>query len=201
MVGGSARGRSATRRVWSWWRVRCLPCRPGRGEDRGTARAATPCGGRGRPRVRPQHGGQAAATGGITVENRARFGYSAPPIGTTDGGRARRLTAHLPPHYATAVRGPRRRGGEAPAAAGRRGGARRSSASRTAAAAPTSWKPPGGRDAGSVRAGRPAGVGGRAGPEGRPHRDVSQRLDRPVPASDGDLLDQLATEQARLRQQ
>ncbi|CAL9278445.1 hypothetical protein [Streptomyces sp. SudanB25_2051] len=25
MVGGSARGRSATRRVWSWWRVRCLP--------------------------------------------------------------------------------------------------------------------------------------------------------------------------------
>ncbi|MCE7052995.1 telomere-protecting terminal protein Tpg, partial [Streptomyces purpurascens] len=42
---------------------------------------------------------QAAATGGITVETRARFGYTA-PIGTTDDGRFRRLTVHLPPEYA-----------------------------------------------------------------------------------------------------
>ncbi|MCE7052244.1 telomere-protecting terminal protein Tpg, partial [Streptomyces purpurascens] len=39
---------------------------------------------------------QAAATGGITVETRARFGYTA-PVGTTDDGRFRRLTVHLPP--------------------------------------------------------------------------------------------------------
>jgi hypothetical protein len=33
------------------------------------------------------------------VETRARFGYTA-PIGTTDDGRFRRLTVHLPPTYA-----------------------------------------------------------------------------------------------------
>ncbi|MEV7499022.1 telomere-protecting terminal protein Tpg, partial [Micrococcus luteus] len=42
---------------------------------------------------------QAAATGGITVETRARFGYTA-PVGTTDDGRFRRLTVRLPPAYA-----------------------------------------------------------------------------------------------------
>jgi hypothetical protein len=42
---------------------------------------------------------QAATTGGITVETRARFGYTA-PVGTTDDGRFRRLTVHLPPAYA-----------------------------------------------------------------------------------------------------
>ncbi|MFK0127055.1 telomere-protecting terminal protein Tpg [Streptomyces nigra] len=42
---------------------------------------------------------QAATTGGITVETRARFGYTA-PVGTTDDGRFRRLTVHLPPTYA-----------------------------------------------------------------------------------------------------
>ncbi|MGW4821484.1 telomere-protecting terminal protein Tpg [Streptomyces sp. NPDC004227] len=40
-----------------------------------------------------------APTGGITVETRARFGYTA-PVGTTDDGRFRRLTVHLPPSYA-----------------------------------------------------------------------------------------------------
>lgn len=34
-----------------------------------------------------------------TVETRARFGYTA-PVGTTDDGRFRRLTVHLPPAYA-----------------------------------------------------------------------------------------------------
>ncbi|WP_328982798.1 XRE family transcriptional regulator [Streptomyces mirabilis] len=51
------------------------------------------------PLVRKRRRTQAAATGGITVETRARFGYTA-PVGTTDDGRFRRLTVHLPPEYA-----------------------------------------------------------------------------------------------------
>jgi hypothetical protein len=51
------------------------------------------------PQVRKRRRKQAAAATGITVETRARFGYTA-PIGTTDDGRFRRLTVHLPPAYA-----------------------------------------------------------------------------------------------------
>lgn len=51
------------------------------------------------PQVRRRRQKQAAASGGITVETRARFGYTA-PVGTTDDGRFRRLTVHLPPAYA-----------------------------------------------------------------------------------------------------
>jgi hypothetical protein len=51
------------------------------------------------PQVRKRRRKQAATTGGITIETRARFGYTA-PIGTTDDGRFRRLTVHLPPQYA-----------------------------------------------------------------------------------------------------
>ncbi|MFE4213735.1 telomere-protecting terminal protein Tpg [Streptomyces sp. NPDC056844] len=51
------------------------------------------------PRVRRRRQQQAAAATGITVETRARFGYTA-PVGTTDDGRMRRLTVHLPPPYA-----------------------------------------------------------------------------------------------------
>ncbi|NUS13076.1 MAG: XRE family transcriptional regulator [Streptomyces sp.] len=51
------------------------------------------------PLVRRRRRKEAAATGGITVETRARFGYTA-PVGTTDDGRFRRLTVHLPPEYA-----------------------------------------------------------------------------------------------------
>ncbi|MER6445354.1 telomere-protecting terminal protein Tpg [Streptomyces venezuelae] len=51
------------------------------------------------PKVRDRRRRQAATTGGITVETRARFGYTA-PVGTTDDGRMRRLTVHLPPAYA-----------------------------------------------------------------------------------------------------
>jgi hypothetical protein len=50
------------------------------------------------PVVRRRARRQAAATG-ITVDTRARFGYTA-PIGTTDDPRERRLTIHLPPEYA-----------------------------------------------------------------------------------------------------
>ncbi|HZG05680.1 MAG TPA: XRE family transcriptional regulator [Streptomyces sp.] len=51
------------------------------------------------PRVRKRRRQQAATTTGITIETRARFGYTA-PIGSTDDGRMRRLTVHLPPAYA-----------------------------------------------------------------------------------------------------
>ncbi|MEW2221119.1 XRE family transcriptional regulator [Streptomyces sp. NPDC006990] len=51
------------------------------------------------PGVRKRRRKQAATTRGVTVETRARFGYTA-PIGTTDDGRFRRLTVHLPPAYA-----------------------------------------------------------------------------------------------------
>ncbi|MEU9111058.1 XRE family transcriptional regulator [Streptomyces sp. NPDC048483] len=51
------------------------------------------------PQVRKRRRKQAATATGITVETRARFGYTA-PIGTTDDGRVRRLTVHLPPQYA-----------------------------------------------------------------------------------------------------
>ncbi|MEU2740119.1 XRE family transcriptional regulator [Streptomyces sp. NPDC007095] len=51
------------------------------------------------PRVRQRAKKRAATSTGITVETRAQFGYSA-PIGTTDEGRQRRITAHLSPEYA-----------------------------------------------------------------------------------------------------
>ncbi|WP_445270277.1 telomere-protecting terminal protein Tpg [Streptomyces sp. DSM 41634] len=51
------------------------------------------------PVVRGRRRKEAAARTGITVETRARFGYTA-PVGTTDDGRMRRLTVHLPPAYA-----------------------------------------------------------------------------------------------------
>ncbi|MGW4029550.1 telomere-protecting terminal protein Tpg [Streptomyces sp. NPDC004838] len=51
------------------------------------------------PRVRERRRRRAATSTGITVETRARFGYTA-PIGTTDDPRMRRLTVHLPPVYA-----------------------------------------------------------------------------------------------------
>ncbi|MER7316491.1 telomere-protecting terminal protein Tpg [Streptomyces halstedii] len=50
------------------------------------------------PQVRKRRRQQAAASG-ITVETRARFGYTA-PVGSTDDGRFRRLTVHLPAAYA-----------------------------------------------------------------------------------------------------
>ncbi|OIJ63421.1 telomere-protecting terminal protein Tpg [Streptomyces mangrovisoli] len=51
------------------------------------------------PGVRKRRRRQAAATSGVTVETRARFGYTA-PAGTTDDGRFRRLTVRLTPAYA-----------------------------------------------------------------------------------------------------
>lgn len=52
-----------------------------------------------KPRVRAAARKRAATATGITIETRARFGYTA-PIGTTDDPRMRRLTVHLPPEYA-----------------------------------------------------------------------------------------------------
>ncbi|MFF8619090.1 telomere-protecting terminal protein Tpg [Streptomyces sp. NPDC015350] len=51
------------------------------------------------PRVRKRRQRQAAIRGGITVETRARFGYTS-SAGSTDDGRFRRLTVHLPAAYA-----------------------------------------------------------------------------------------------------
>lgn len=51
------------------------------------------------PRVRRRAERKAATSTGIAVEARARFGFTAAP-GTTDDGRMRRITQHLPPVYA-----------------------------------------------------------------------------------------------------
>jgi transcriptional regulator with XRE-family HTH domain len=51
------------------------------------------------PRVRQRARKQAASSGGIVIETRARFGFTAAP-GSTDDGRMRRITQHLPPSYA-----------------------------------------------------------------------------------------------------
>ncbi|MFJ6501672.1 telomere-protecting terminal protein Tpg [Streptomyces virginiae] len=51
------------------------------------------------PRVRRYARAKAARETGLTIETRARFGFTAAP-GTTDDGRMRRLTQHLPPTYA-----------------------------------------------------------------------------------------------------
>lgn len=51
------------------------------------------------PRVRGRAQKRAAQSGGIVIETRARFGFTAAP-GSTDDGRMRRITQHLPPSYA-----------------------------------------------------------------------------------------------------
>ncbi|MGW2863296.1 telomere-protecting terminal protein Tpg [Streptomyces sp. NPDC001205] len=51
------------------------------------------------PRVRAKAQKQAATSGGIVIETRARFGFTA-AAGSTDDGRIRRITQHLPPTYA-----------------------------------------------------------------------------------------------------
>lgn len=48
------------------------------------------------PRVGDRAKKRAASTDGITIETRARFGFTAAP-GTTDDGRIRLITQHLPP--------------------------------------------------------------------------------------------------------
>ncbi len=42
---------------------------------------------------------QAARQTGLVIETRARFGFTAAPD-TSDGGRMRRITQHLPPEFA-----------------------------------------------------------------------------------------------------
>ncbi|MFD7915103.1 telomere-protecting terminal protein Tpg [Streptomyces sp. NPDC059752] len=51
------------------------------------------------PQIRAKAKKAAATTGGIVVDTRARFGYTAAP-GTTDDGRLRQLTVALPPEFA-----------------------------------------------------------------------------------------------------
>jgi transcriptional regulator with XRE-family HTH domain len=52
------------------------------------------------PRVQQRAKKRAAASTGIVIETRARFGFTAAP-GSTDDGRMRRITQHLPPAYAS----------------------------------------------------------------------------------------------------
>ncbi|MFF7705599.1 telomere-protecting terminal protein Tpg [Streptomyces lydicus] len=56
------------------------------------------------PRVRERAKQRAATTGGIVIETRARFGFTAAP-GTTDDGRIRLITQALPPAYAARLFG------------------------------------------------------------------------------------------------
>jgi hypothetical protein len=51
------------------------------------------------PQIRAKARRQAATTGGIVIDTRARMGYTA-PIGSTDQDRIRHLTVALPPQYA-----------------------------------------------------------------------------------------------------
>ncbi|MGW0816517.1 telomere-protecting terminal protein Tpg [Streptomyces viridiviolaceus] len=51
------------------------------------------------PQIRARARQQAATTGGIVIDTRARIGYTA-PVGTTDDARIRHLTVALPPQYA-----------------------------------------------------------------------------------------------------
>ncbi|MEU5811611.1 MULTISPECIES: telomere-protecting terminal protein Tpg [unclassified Streptomyces] len=51
------------------------------------------------PQVRARARKAAATTGGIMIDTRARFGYTAAP-GTTDDARLRHLTVALPPEFA-----------------------------------------------------------------------------------------------------
>jgi hypothetical protein len=51
------------------------------------------------PQIRARARQQAATTGGIVIDTRARIGYTA-PIGSTDEDRVRHLTVALPPQYA-----------------------------------------------------------------------------------------------------
>ncbi|SHM24882.1 telomere-protecting terminal protein Tpg [Actinacidiphila paucisporea] len=52
------------------------------------------------PRIHQRAKKHAASRGGIVIETRTRFGFTAAP-GSTDDGRMRRITQHLPPTYAT----------------------------------------------------------------------------------------------------
>lgn len=51
------------------------------------------------PQIREKAKKNAATTGGIIIDTRARLGYTA-PIGSTDQDRLRHLTVALPPHHA-----------------------------------------------------------------------------------------------------
>lgn len=63
------------------------------------------------PRIRARRRREAATRTGITIETRARFGYTA-PVGTTDDPRLRRLTVHLPPEHARALLEAQQRGAD-----------------------------------------------------------------------------------------
>ncbi|MFD6892119.1 telomere-protecting terminal protein Tpg [Streptomyces sp. NPDC059957] len=70
--------------------------RPGCGRAHHCGTRTLPASGVGGPRGGPRR--QAAQRTGLVIETRARFGFTAAP-GTTDDGRMRRITQHVPPEY------------------------------------------------------------------------------------------------------
>lgn len=87
------------------------------------------------PRVRERARQRAATTGGIVIETRARFGFTAAP-GSTDDARLRLVTQALPPTTPPASSPPSPRAPARTDCAPSRRRASRRSTSRTAAAAP-----------------------------------------------------------------
>lgn len=91
------------------------------------------------PRVRDKAKKQAATSGGIVIETRARFGYTAAP-GTTDDARIRLITQHLPPHTRPASSTPKPPEPVRSSCATSQQKDCRRSTSRTAGGAPTTSK-------------------------------------------------------------
>jgi hypothetical protein len=74
-----------------------------------SARMETEVKQRWQPQIRAKAIEEAATTGGIVIDTRARIGYTA-PIGSTDEDRPRHLTVALPPQYAARLFGAQEQG-------------------------------------------------------------------------------------------
>ncbi|MEV7617085.1 XRE family transcriptional regulator [Streptomyces sp. NPDC089799] len=72
-------------------------------------RMATEVRRRWQPRMRTRAAKAAAQRTGLVIETRARFGFTAAP-GSTDDGRMRRITQHLPPELAGRLLGAQQAG-------------------------------------------------------------------------------------------
>lgn len=119
------------------------------------------------PVVRGRRRKEAATRTGITVETRARFGYTA-PVGTTDDGRMRRLTVHLPRLTRNASSTPSSKAPQTRNSGRSSPKASRTSTSKTAAPAPRPSKsnsPTSTTSTSRSRRSRPPGAG--APPPGR----------------------------------
>lgn len=94
---GGGKGLPASTEVRVWAAGRSAASSSGRKEL--AARLAGEIRKRWQPQIRAKAKQAAATSGGLVIETRARFGYTA-AAGTTDDGRMRHLTQGLPPAYA-----------------------------------------------------------------------------------------------------